>query len=274
MGRQTSVGNWIAAAVLVAAIAASAVYLVHKASTIGNAPPVASTPTNTPPATSVSDGAPIQHPIDQAQVTPAAASTSPLPALDGSDESVGDALARLAGGNDLSALLVRQRIIERLVATVDAVPRHEALGSLTLPARPPQGPLQVDDASGSIMFAAANSARYEPYLQVVGAVDPQALVGWYVHAYPLFQQAYQQLGYPKGYFNDRLIVVIDDLLAAPELTRPPALLRSNSYYVYADPALESLSTGQKLMMRTGPDGEARIKAKLRAIRAQLVGKRL
>lgn len=111
-------------------------------------------------------------------------------------------------------------------------------------------------------------------MQVVDAVDPQALVAWYVHAYPLFQQAYRQLGYPKGYFNDRLIVAIDDMLAAPEPTESPALRRGDVYYVYADPALESLSTGQKLLLRSGPANEARIKARLRAIRDLLIGQAL
>jgi hypothetical protein len=111
-------------------------------------------------------------------------------------------------------------------------------------------------------------------MQIVDAVDPQALVAWYVHAYPLFQQAYRKVGYPKGYFNDRLIVVIDDLLAAPEPARPPTVVRSKAFYVYTDPALESRSTGQKLLMRTGPANEAKIKAKLRAIRTQLTGQNL
>lgn len=28
---------------------------------------------------------------------------------------------------------------------------------------------------------------------------------FYVRLYPLFQKAYVELGYPNGYFNDRLI---------------------------------------------------------------------
>ncbi|MEO5829243.1 MAG: DUF3014 domain-containing protein, partial [Rhodanobacter sp.] len=266
-----STGSWIAAVIVVLAIAAGGVYLVRKAMNAGETPMAAPNATNAAPLTGAPGQTVIQHPIEQAQVGPAVASSSPLPTLEGSDESVADGLARLAGGSDLSALLVRQRIVERLVATLDALPRHEALGSFTLPAHPPKGAVVVDNADGSMVLAANNSERYAPYLQVVDATDPQALVSWYVHAYPLFQQAYQQLGYPKGYFNDRLIVVVDDLLAAPELATPAHLLRSNAYYVYADPALESLSTGQKLMMRVGLAAQARLKLKLRAIRAQLVG---
>lgn len=271
MGKQSSAGNWIAAGVIVLAVAAGGVYLARKGMHGSQAPvaaPNAAAVTQTAaPAASPA----IRHPIDQAQASPAVAATVPLPALDGSDESVADALARLAGGSDVSALLIRQRVIERIVATLDALPRHEALGSFTLPAHTPKGPVLIDQNGDSMTLAAKNSERYAPYLQVVEATDPQALVAWYVHAYPLFQQAYQQLGYPHGYFNDRLIVVIDDLLAAPEPTTPPALQRSNAYYTYVDPALESLSTGQKLMMRVGVAGEARVKSRLRAIRAQLVG---
>ena len=56
--------------------------------------------------------------------------------------------------------------------------------------------------------------------------------------YPLFQQAYQALGYPNGYFNDRLVVTIDNLLAAPDVTADVALVRPNVMYQYADPKLE------------------------------------
>ena len=40
-------------------------------------------------------------------------------------------------------------------------------------------------------------------------------------------------------------------------------------YQFVDPALESLSAGQKLMLRIGTDNETAVKAQLRALRAQL-----
>ena len=77
------------------------------------------------------------------------------------------------------------------------------------------------------------------------------------------------MGYPRGYFNDRLIAAIDDMLAAPELARPPELQLVQGRYLYVDPALESRSVGQKLMMRLGAANEAKLKTKLRAIRTLL-----
>ena len=50
--------------------------------------------------------------------------------------------------------------------------------------------------------------------------------------------------------------------------------RQGAFYVYTDPALESLSAGQKMLIHAGPQNEAKIKAKLREIRAMLVGQQL
>lgn len=272
MSRRASAGSWIGAVVVVLAIVVAGVYLARKAMHPG--PPLTTAPVASASAPASAASAPIQHPIEQAQIAPATASTSALPALDDSDASTITALAAVAGGNDLSSLLVRQQVIARIVATIDALPRHDGLAVFTLPARVPKGAFIVDEANGGTVTGERNVARYAPYMQIVDAVDPQALVAWYVHAYPLFQQAYRQLGYPKGYFNDRLIVVIDDLLAAPEPVQPPTVVRSKAFYVYTDPALESRSTGQKLLLRVGPANEAKIKAKLRAIRTQLTGQNL
>jgi hypothetical protein len=43
-------------------------------------------------------------------------------------------------------------------------------------------------------------------------------------------------------------------------------------YEFADPALESLSSGQKIMLRVGPVNERRLKEKLAEIRGELAGR--
>ena len=97
------------------------------------------------------------------------------------------------------------------------------------------------------------------------------LVSAYVHFYPLIQQDYRDLGYPNGYFNDRLIEAIDDLLAAPELTDPLQVVQPKVLYQYADPELEARSAGQKIMIRMGNENAAKVKAKLQEIRRELTG---
>jgi hypothetical protein len=97
----------------------------------------------------------------------------------------------------------------------------------------------------------------------------QQVAAVYVHFYPLFQEAYQDLGYPNGYFNDRLVQVIDSLLATPQPAAPIQLVRPNVMYTFADPALESRPAGQKLLIRMGPDNAAIIKAKLTELRTAI-----
>jgi hypothetical protein len=94
-------------------------------------------------------------------------------------------------------------------------------------------------------------------------------VALYVRFYPLFQQAYKELGYPDRHFNDRAVEVIDHLLAAPEVAGPVALGKPWVMWEYADPALEARSAGQKALIRMGPDNARRLKAKLREIRRQV-----
>jgi hypothetical protein len=108
-------------------------------------------------------------------------------------------------------------------------------------------------------------------MRVMEQVDTHKLVQTYVHFYPLFQKAYQDLGYPNGYFNDRLVEVIDHLLATPDVPAPVALAQPKVLYEFADPALERLSAGQKMMIRMGPVNESRAKGKLRDIRHALTG---
>ena len=106
-------------------------------------------------------------------------------------------------------------------------------------------------------------------------LDPsaKAVTGRIVRLGSLFQQAYEGLGYPSQYFNDRLVEVIDHLLATPDVTGPIQLARPSVMYVYADPALEGLSSGQKTLLRMGPQNAAAIKAKLTELKNAVAAKR-
>jgi hypothetical protein len=106
-------------------------------------------------------------------------------------------------------------------------------------------------------------------VRALEAVDSAKLVALYVRFYPLFQQAYAELGYPSRYFNDRVFEVIDHLLATPDVRGPIALVQPKVLYEYADPALQDLSAGQKMLVRMGPENEAKVKAKLRELKKAL-----
>jgi hypothetical protein len=99
-----------------------------------------------------------------------------------------------------------------------------------------------------------------------------ALARRYADSYPLFQRAYAELGFAQARFHDRLLEALDDLLEAPELAGAVKLVRPKVFYKFADPELESLSAGQKIMIRMGAENAAKVKAKLREIRRELAAR--
>jgi len=211
-----------------------------------------------PPATAPA----VEHPVETT------APSAPLPSLAESDPAVRDELASLLGTSTFDALFRPQELIHNIVATVDNLPRKNVALRL-MPVKPVPGAFQVRGSDGGWVVGPDNAVRYAPYVWAFDAVDSRRLVALYVHLYPLFQQAYADLGYPSRYFNDRLFEVIDHLLAAPEAPASIALVQPKVLYDFADPALADLSAGQKIMVRMGPQNEAKVKAKLRELKQAL-----
>ena len=73
-----------------------------------------------------------------------------------------------------------------------------------------------------------------------------------------------------AYVNEaNLIAVIDQLLETPMPEGPVQLVRPHVLYEFADPELEALSAGQKLLIRMGNDHAARVKSLLTSFREQV-----
>jgi len=136
-----------------------------------------------------------------------------------------------------------------------------------LPIKRPGSRFKVLDENGEItILDPQNYSRYNPYIDLLDTLDSEDIAALYVHFYPLFQEAYEELGYPGRFFNDRMIAAIDDLLATPRVDEPVSLIQPNVFYHFADPDLEALSAGQKLLLRMGPRNASRVKHKLQEIR--------
>lgn len=240
------------------------------------------------PATPAASTPVIQHPIE-AIPTPPAAKPTPLPNLDASDALVRTALANLMSNKDLVSYLQVGQFVRHLVATVDNLPRDKA-STAVWPVNPMPGQFSTGAGDGShplgpTTIHPGNNARYTAFVDFVSAVDTGSAVALYVRLYPLFQQAYLELGYPNGYFNDRLVAVIDHLLAAPVHIAPLTVSRievKGQYqqvrpwvtYEFTDPALRAMSAGQKMLLRAGAVNHQRLRTKLMAIRANLTQTKL
>lgn len=227
-----------------------------------------------------------QYPISR-EGTEAAA--LPLPALAGSDTYISQALVELLGRDKVQRFLHLEGFARRVVATTDNLAREHAPPVLW-PVVPTAGRFTTvanggeagNTSSAVTPISPDNSLRYTPFVLFVESVDSAAAVRLYARLYPLFQQAYEDLGFPGRYFNDRLVAVIDLLLSTPvqpgmldvalvEVKGPVPSVRPWVRYEFTDPALRKLSAGQKMLLRTGPVNHRRLNTKLQEVRRLISG---
>ena len=175
-----------------------------------------------------------------------------LPTIQESDQSIQQALEKLLSGKTLHNLLYMENFIQKLVATIDNLP-EKRLPITILPIKPPAGKFIVAGTPEAPQTSSRNHKRYIPYLALLESINQDLAIKIYVRFYPLFQTAYEQLGYKNAYFNDRLVYVIDRLLETPNPPDPILLAQPSVLYIYANPNLEKLSAGQKILLRIGPN---------------------
>src|SRR3989344_2281990 len=242
---------WIIAAVLACAVGAGAAwwFWLRPVEAPVAPPPVASAPEAplAPPPMPEASGP--QSPVD----APAPADSA-LPALAESDKRVAELLAELLGSDKVASFLLTEGFVRRVVATVDNLGRAQA-PSRMWPVQPMPQRFVVDgEGDAPTTIATTNAARYSAFLTFAEAAPLEPAVALYAR--------------------------LDHLLLAPEPKSPLRVkltpvntdvpnLRPWVRYEFVDPALESLSSGQKILVRMGPANQARAKALVRDLRKRV-----
>lgn len=193
----------------------------------------------------------------------------PLPPLMESDNKVREIISGIIDTDLVKQILQQTGLIYRFVLTVDTLPRERVPIKYRLFPTTAGKFLVKKDSSGKIFVDPENFARYDTYIQLLDKLDTKLFVKWYTRYYPLIQEEYDSLGYKSAYFNDRFIFAIDHLLETPDITGPIELVRPNVFYDFAEPTLQKLSAGQKILLRIGPANRKNVQAKLIEIRKAL-----
>lgn len=206
----------------------------------------------------------------------------PLPPLAESDPYAGDQLAQAVGEAGAIRFFAQEALVARAVATVDALGSRQVPGNIRVMSAPeddflavpdPNPPEEILDEAGDpvpqFLSDPANAARYQPYVEMLEAVDAAQFAAMYERNQPLFDQAWRDLGYADGDFTGRLVDVIDELLDTPDVAEPYRLIKPEAVYLFADEELEELSAGQKILLRMGSENAARVKARLSEFRQAL-----
>jgi len=184
------------------------------------------------------------------------------------DKAISNALSAIPGREQILRFTLPSEVVRRVVLTIDNLP-GDTMSMQYRAVNATGGPIRIERQGQAIVIAAANAGRYDEFVRMATNIDTRRLLGLYKRFYPLFQQEYTSIGYPDRHFNDRVVEVIDDMLATPVTAGPIELIQPRVLYEYADPALERRSVGQRILLRMGPEHSQKLKAKLREIRTAL-----
>jgi len=213
--------------------------------------------------------APVGAAVQQtAEPTPAPAppdeSIGPLPALDESDAFVRDLVAKLSDRPELATFLMPEHLVRRFVATVDNLAEGVSPGPHLVHLRPSEG-FSARKVEGRWLVDPRSYRRFDLATSVLLSLDTEKAARLYVALRPLFDSAYEELGYPGRSFDQTLAAAVDRMLAVEPQLSPPELVPQATVFVYADPELEALPAAEKHLLRLGPENARRVQAKLREL---------
>ena len=192
-----------------------------------------------------------------------------LPRLDDSDQLVRDGVISLTRHEGVNPWLGNSELIRKFVVVVDNV------GNGSIPKQhigfmAPDRPFVATQLSDDVfVMNEASYRRYDRATDILVSFDSARAVEFYVLLRPLFQGAFDELGYGEAEFDDAIFKAIGRLLETPVLTEPVRLRQPVVAFEYEDRRLEALSSAQKQLLRTGPRNARLLQAKLSEVALEL-----
>jgi hypothetical protein len=185
--------------------------------------------------------------------------------LDTSDGTVKTKLLGLSDYDAFARLLINEALLERFVIMTNTL-ADEDIASNNRVLVQPEKPFRTYRQADKEWIDPASYKRYAPYVEVFESLKTESLLKLYQEYKPAIEEIFAEIGSPSDSFDERLEEAIDVLLDTPEVPVPVEVFTDSVMYKFADRQLESLTTPQKQLLRTGPENMRRIKAKLREIK--------
>jgi Protein of unknown function (DUF3014) len=201
-------------------------------------------------------------PVVQPTAEPVEPEAVDLPALTDSDTWLRDVVGQLSAHPQLGTWLLNDGLIERLVAAVANVAEGESPAAHLRFLRP-SGPFAVARRAGRLFVDPAAYHRYDTLATVIASLHVDGTAQVYRNVKPLLDEAYRNLGYPDGDFDDVAVRAVRRLLDTPVVET--AEVEGDSIYAYVDDRLEGLDEAQKHFLRLGPDNLMKVQNQVRRI---------
>jgi hypothetical protein len=218
-----------------------------------------------PPPPPVTAPPPASLPAPPAEAPEESAPAFEVPPLDASDQVLRGLVTQLSSHPELIRWLATEDLARRFVAAVVNVGEGQ-IPRAHLPFLAPKEKFAaLLDERGTVRLDSEGFQRYRLAVDVFTSLDTEGSAELLRQLRPLFQQAYEELGYPGRSFDDALRAAATRILTTPVVEGPVDLAPQVLGYEFADPALEARPPVQKLLIRTGPENTRRVQAKVREL---------
>jgi hypothetical protein len=191
-----------------------------------------------------------------------------LPALIDSDGPFREAMIKLSPG--LAPWLSTDQLIRKYVLIANDFSQGFVIENHMRFLKPTQ-PFAVDQTDKGTYISKKSYQRYDALAAVINAIDEQLIIEAYKKFRPLLLQVYSDFSYPEeSNLEDILIKAAGEIMAAPIIEEPIALVRQSVKYKFADAKLEGSSPVSKQMLRMGPENTRIIQNKIQLLAEQLI----
>lgn len=201
-------------------------------------------------------------------LTPEPGADIDLPELGQTDPVVRQLVGALSSHPKVAAWLTTDQLIRNFTTVVVNIANGRS-PSRHLGALRPTGEFVAREEGEMAHIDPRSYRRYDEYADAVGALDAQGTARLYATLKPRIQDAYRELGYPEGDFDQAMERAMIEILDTPIVEKEIALVPRSVSWEFADPKLQSLSGAQRQFLRMGPRNMKIVKDKIREIAPHL-----
>ena len=191
-----------------------------------------------------------------------------LPSLASSDATLREWFAALSRHPLLTRVLAQPGIVRAAVLAVVQIGDGKT-PAVPLDAMRPNERLKLTGGGTSGRIDPTSYVRWDGPARALLDINAADAAQVYVNVKPLFDEAYAELGYPGGNFDDAIVRAIQMLVSTPQAAGDPVLLERETYFEHDDATLRSLRPVQKQLLLTGPEHQRQIVTWLKRFAAAL-----
>ncbi len=211
--------------------------------------------------------------FDEAPVDlPASVEPLVLPELGMSDAFVRDLVAGLSAHPRLASWLIGDELVHRFVGVV-----VDLAGGLSPRSRVeflvPEEEFPVRELGERLVMDPEGYRRYDLLSETFVSLDVRGTARLYLQLFPLFEEAYAELGIPDQSFNDAATLAIENLLAAEIPEGSLEVQPNEAIYEFRDLGVETRSPAEKHLIRMGSENAEAFQTKLMELRDTIAAER-